>query len=838
MAEYKKPTPTKKGEAKSIAPLASKEKSVSETKTESLEVKKDADILKSREEEVGELLSGDQAEALEALRDIDGFELTKDQKKALEIIKYEKNKKRELEQRENIKKQKLTTKPDIVKDDKNVEVKVYNPITNELYNTVSCPCGHLPVMDIVPNGKSSKVLKCERDEFGIKKFVSPINVKNHQIASRSPVVGDKWLCDGQFSNCEQDGFKWDTLHVVLVERNKTEVLSSFLSSEVSQLSCYIPSSTLLSYDEDVFVTEEMFNSKFGQVYGDGQWEKVNFNDPDAFFGDLPLFKSKVKAEAYDAYYNSGRYSTPVKEYTDGEITSYIPGQINPKSRTITNCFIGEHDLLTLSLKNNWRTNSYNSSRNKIQIGKNGDTLSVIIKGKKPIYSIEVTDSSGHSILEKEIKNFKQVDNRHVIPIRFPKLLSGKKSEVYDFKLIPSANIEYDVRKFKYGTPTVKAGIIVGKIWQYADPVLTLTALTDSIITGSFSQTSVDVTGKPRSSRDFESKTHTTNLNVSSGNLYLKNDVELNLSTLIKATGENNVSTRYKSGEKGFPTCVSEIAVEHGTANLEVGMTLKGEVEITKTIMKKVVGEQKPAYDQEVQYNASTRVAVADDALSAVYDVQSTEDLFPGMLVTGENVSTELISIDSEKQVTLGRSYDLIKDTTLRFSHISSARIAEIKGEQLISVSPCIELPNQAVLTFESGVKSRLYGSVTVDNSGSSTMVVTSTIDDVLFGQADETFSLSIGDFITTKPNANNYYIEVAKNSFSYINFISTDNDQNRFSKTVNILSNNIGDLTNTDNSWYKKYTPTPNYTGKDRIRFTVSDGTNSSDEKSIFITVK
>ena len=795
--------------------------------------KKDADILQSREEEVKQLLSGDQAEALEALKLVDGFELTKDQEKALEIIKYEKNKKRELEQRENIKKQKLTTKPDIVKDDKDVEVRVYNPITNKLYNTVSCPCGHLPIMD----GRGG-VLNCERNEFGEKKFVRPINVKNHKIASRPPVIGDKWLCDGQFANCEQDGFKWDTLHVVLVERNRTEVLSSFLNSEVSQLSCYIPSFILT--DEDILVTEEMFSSSSAiHAYGVGGWEKVNFNKPDAFFGDLPLFKNKDQAEAYDSYYNGRFHSTSINEKVgDNVIAGYIPGQINPKSRTITNCFIGEHDLLKLSLKNNWRTSSYNSSRNKIQIGKNGDTLSVIIKGKKPIYSIEVTDSSGRSILEKEIKNFKQVDNRHVIPIRFPKLLSGKKSEVYDFKLIPSANIEYDVRKFKYATPTVKAGIIVGKIWQYADPVLTLTALTDSIITGSFSQTSVDVTGKPRSSRDFESKTHTTNLNVSSGNLYLKNDVELNLSTLIKAAGENNVSTRYKSGEKGFPTCVSEIAVEHGTANLEVGMTLKGEVEITKTIMKKVVDEQKPAYDQEVQYNASTRVAVADDALSAVYDVQSTEDLFPGMLVTGENVSTELISIDSEKRVTLGRSYDLIKDTTLRFSHVSSARIAEIKGKELISVSPCIELPNQAALTFESGVKSRLYGSVTVDNSGSSTMVVTSTIDDALFGQADETFSLSIGDFITTKPNANNYYIEVAKNSFSYINFISTDNDQNRFSKTVNILSNNIGELTNTDNSWYKRYTPTPNYTGKDRVRFTVSDGTTSSDEKSIFITVK
>ena len=35
-----------------------------------------------------------------------------------------------------------------------------------------------------------------------------------------------------------------------------------------------------------------------------------------------------------------------------------------------------------------------------------------------------------------------------------------------------------------------------------------------------------------------------------------------------------------------------------------------------------------------------------------------------------------------------------------------------------------------------------------------------------------------------------------------------------------------------------RYTPGDGFTGKDKIKFTLSDGVNTSDEKTIFITVK
>ena len=39
-------------------------------------------------------------------------------------------------------------------------------------------------------------------------------------------------------------------------------------------------------------------------------------------------------------------------------------------------------------------------------------------------------------------------------------------------------------------------------------------------------------------------------------------------------------------------------------------------------------------------------------------------------------------------------------------------------------------------------------------------------------------------------------------------------------------------------SHYKKYTPNTNFIGKDKINFTLSDGAQASDEKTIFITIE
>ena len=212
------------------------------------------------------------------------------------------------------------------------------------------------------------------------------------------------------------------------------------------------------------------------------------------------------------------------------------------------------------------------------------------------------------------------------------------------------------------------------------------------------------------------------------------------------------------------------------------------------------------------------------------------------MVTGIDFFAELISIDDATSITLATKHIVTKNTDLTFSYASSGVIGEIAGK-LIKTSNCLLLPNKAALTFKKN-KSALGGIVSFDKNGSDTIVITSTIDEAFFGQDDKTFTLSTDKFITTKPNAHDSHIVVGKNTSCDIDFVSKDTDGNKLDKNIIITNPNLHVDTLEDKgsevyiSARYAYTPPTNFTGKDRIRFTVNDGTTLSDEKSIFITVK
>ena len=77
------------------------------------------------------------------------------------------------------------------------------------FNTISCPCSSYAIE--LDDGN----IRCEIDDFGILKPINAISISNHLINGKIPKVGDKWRCIK--IKCEQDGFKWDTLHGVKVE---------------------------------------------------------------------------------------------------------------------------------------------------------------------------------------------------------------------------------------------------------------------------------------------------------------------------------------------------------------------------------------------------------------------------------------------------------------------------------------------------------------------------------------------------------------------------------------------------------------------------------------------
>ena len=94
--------------------------------------------------------------------------------------------------------------------------------------------------------------------------------------------------------------------------------------------------------------------------------------------------------------------------------------------------------------------------------------------------------------------------------------------------------------------------------------------------------------------------------------------------------------------------------------------------------------------------------------------------------------------------------------------------------------------------------------------------------------------------ITSKPNAYNQDIIVVKNSKSnVIKMIKHDSDLNASSKTGSVVGGPINGsissyATSTDSF---NYVPNNEFTGEDFFTFTMSDGVNTSDEKTVRITV-
>ena len=92
--------------------------------------------------------------------------------------------------------------------------------------------------------------------------------------------------------------------------------------------------------------------------------------------------------------------------------------------------------------------------------------------------------------------------------------------------------------------------------------------------------------------------------------------------------------------------------------------------------------------------------------------------------------------------------------------------------------------------------------------------------------------------ITRIPNAHNQDVEFDRHdSTKTINVIKQDYDKNASSKVVTITSGTSHGST-TISGTSITYVPVTDFTGVDQLKFTVSDGTNSSLEKTIRIIVK
>tara|TARA_R110002051_G_scaffold315137_2_gene393051 strand:- start:2524 stop:4683 length:2160 start_codon:yes stop_codon:yes gene_type:complete len=677
-------------------------------------------------------------------------------------------------------------------------------------NTISCPCSSYAID--LGNGN----IGCEIDDFGILKSINPISISNHLINNKTPKVGDRWRCTK--IKCEQGNFKWDTLHVVKVEENLEQVSGSLFNSIPSTSNCYIPPTTIGYYVENKIVDDYV-------TLG--------------FINDVPLFETAALAMSYRI--REGK-ELSFSEYNDEGVIKYFPGEYYPKDKFITGCKINKKDMLAHAYGSDWIYKSYASETNKITVDGKGGIIDFKVFGKnKPTFTITIKDSSGCSVLDKKIKNETLESDVYNLRQSFPALPQGKTSETYDFTLTPTADSGY-----YYNKEIIRAGTVKAKIWQFKDPVFTLTASNSTIANATTTQTDVTVTKKPNTrSQDTSSLTHTTTITRASGSdNYYVNAKSLRFSDL---TTQNTwiKKTIIKQDEDGIP-CVSSFKVTNNQnyfdssdnliyqGDIEIGMRFSGKIEKTKTIRKSI--------DLDIHKEPCDDCDDNTDIKTNKFEIDNTNDLFAGMMVKGINFITNLESVDCGKSITLGSEHVINKNTDITFSHVQGGTVRDIKGD-LIETN-CVRFPNNTELTFTKANKSEIEGGVTFDKSGSSSMTITSIINNGDFGQDDTTFTLDPDLFITNKPNTCDQHITIGKNISSYvIDFTKCDTDYNTNDKTVGVVDsfkNGTFALHGGAPMTRSTYTPNPNFVGKDRLVFTVAtnDSDVASEEKTIFITVK
>ena len=120
------------------------------------------------------------------------------------------------------------------------------------------------------------------------------------------------------------------------------------------------------------------------------------------------------------------------------------------------------------------------------------------------------------------------------------------------------------------------------------------------------------------------------------------------------------------------------------------------------------------------------------------------------------------------------------------------------------------------------------------------MSVTVYIDVVRFGTKDVTYTIDLDKFITKTPSAYDQEVIALKNTSTSISPKLYDTDANALTKTCSVTTNprhgTVGSYDSVNHTL--TYSPYTDFTGEDSFGFKSNDGTNPSDEKTIYITVE
>jgi len=494
--------------------------------------------------------------------------------------------------------------------------------------------------------------------------------------------------------------------------------------------------------------------------------------------------------------------------------------------------------------------SFTVSNSKKYITPNGETRKIKIKGTPgSIFSLTIKDSADCSILKEKIDN-KMIPKSGIYEFNqhFPSILTNEGAsmtkQVYDLVLTPAADVKlHNIIKSDW------------KIFQYADPVITVTnSFTAADIGGNIAVAGSDVTmtglAATRSDNipNYSTTTYTLTVTESSsaaGSFYIKNGgggFNENISTntvikkVVKRNGETGNTSSYILGPLTTRTETSIEGDNFITGDITPSMTMRATIE-----KEKEVNASLDENDNVIDYSDCN---TPTDKLQLL----NTNDLVVGMVVYGKDINeTQIKSIDSDNKITLTTKNIIRKFTKLKFKKTWMHAIRKIEtqrdhsGNAVIMVNGSSDIPTGTVVEFEDN-QNILHGKQTSwSGSGSDSLILTTKLKVVKFGFKNVTYTLDLDNIVTRKPNAYNQHVTIKKNSSGYsIWMLQNDTDSNATSKTGTVTRNpahgSVGSYNSSNDTF--TYTPHNGFTGEDSFAFTMSDGTNSSEEKIIRITIK
>lgn len=498
-----------------------------------------------------------------------------------------------------------------------------------------------------------------------------------------------------------------------------------------------------------------------------------------------------------------------------------------------------------------RVFSINEERKDIE--KKGEVRTITIKGTPSSrFSITIKDSSDCSILEKAIDFvFIGIDGVYTFDQKFPSIESAegssKSKETYTIKIIPAADVKLARAVGESGENADIPDTIT--LNQYADVTITLArSFTASDIGGNIAVTdpSTSVTGKAKSKNSGSRNSYALTVSESSaadGYFYVKN------SSFVNNISTNTVIKKRLNRAEGETGLIGELILDPLTTRTET--SIEGDDFITGDLQTGMKIYAKSEYTKKVWANLDKDGNILDyekckNETPHKIKLLNTNDLFEGMIVKADGLLVNTIkSVDCDKTITLERPEGIKKDTVLTFKKEWHAKIIEVisnenNGKSRVRLNRSVDIPNNTEIEFEDN-GNVVLGNMKTSGGGSDEVVLTSYVDVTRFGTKSTTYTLNLDNIITRKPNAYDQNVNIKKNSSGYaIDMIKHDRDANRTSKTGTVVQSpsygSVGSYNATRDTF--TYTPNNGFTGEDSFTFTMSDGTNASEEKRIRITVK